>query len=247
MRTRIKLIGVALLAGATALLVVAAVMKPAMEQAASQRPQTSLTFAPHAASGEPAPSSAPAPTSASPTPPPAATLRFAAVGDAITQADSPDFAGGQIGQLSWAAYATSPTLAFSGGWAVAGATTAKIAANVRPLDVDALVIVAGTNDLTQGLSFAQTTANLDRIVSTVGAKRVVVSTIPPRDSSPRTTSAFNASLRQLAAQRHWVFVDAAAGVRDGDVYALGMTLDGVQPTQEAARIIGKAIAGAITG
>ncbi|WP_336854998.1 SGNH/GDSL hydrolase family protein [Sinomonas albida] len=169
------------------------------------------------------------------------------MGDAITEADSSDFAGGQTGSQSWVTYATSPNLVFSGGWAAAGATTGKIAANVKPLDVDALVIVAGTNDVTQGVSFAQTTANLDQIVAAVGAKRVVVSAIPPRDSTPRTTSAFNASLRQLAIQRHWAFVDAAAGVRNGDVYAPGMTFDGVRPTKEAAQIIGKAIAGAIPG
>ncbi len=252
MRTRIKLIGVALLAAGTALLVVAAVMKPAMERATTQGPQTSFSFALPTASGapSPSPSSVQARSSASPTPTPtatAATLRFAAVGDAITEADSSDFAGGQTGSQSWVTYATSPNLVFSGGWAAAGATTGKIAANVKPLDVDALVIVAGTNDLTQGVSFAQTTANLDQIVAAVGAKRVVVSSIPPRDATPRTTSAFNASLRQLAIQRHWGFVDAAAGVRNGDVYAPGMTFDGVRPTKEAAQIIGKAIAGAMPG
>ncbi|WP_415853782.1 SGNH/GDSL hydrolase family protein [Sinomonas sp. G460-2] len=248
MRTRIKMIGVALLAAGTALLVVAAVMKPAMERATAQSAQASTAVVAPTASGTPTPSSVPTPSSASPTPTPtAATYRFAAVGDAITLADSTDFADGQTGSTSWVTYAASPNLVFSGGWAGAGATTAKIAANVKQLDVDVLVIVAGTNDVTQGVAFAQTTTNLDRIVTTVGARRVVVSAIPPRDADPRPTADFNASLRKLAIQRHWAFIDSAAGVRAGDVYAPGMTLDGVRPTKDAAQIIGKAIAGAIPG
>ena len=247
-RLRIKVIGVAALAAVTVLLVAAAVMKPALERANAQGTAAARVLPPSTAPATRTPSSVPTP-SATPTPtatPTPATVRFAAVGDAITQADSLDFAGGNTGALSWVTYATSPNLAFDGGWAAAGATTTKIAANVKHLDADALVIVAGTNDVSQGLAFAQTTANLDRIVATVGAKRVIVSAIPPRTATPQPTVQFNAALKQLAAQRGWAFVDAPAGVRSGDVYAAGMTLDGVRPSKEGAQIIGKALAAAMT-
>lgn len=248
MRTRIKVVGVGALAAVTVLLVGAAVMKPSLERVDSQRSQTSFTFAAPTATGTPTPSSVPTRSSASPTGTPSvATVRFAAVGDAITLADSTDFAAGQSGALSWVTYAAGPNLLFAGGWAAAGATTAKIAANVKPLDVDVLAIVAGTNDITQGVPFAQTAANLDKIVGMVGARRVVLSAIPPRDTDPRSATEFNASLRTLAAQRQWTFVDAPAGVRGGEVYAAGMTLDGVRPTKDAAQIIGKAVAAAIPG
>jgi hypothetical protein len=47
----------------------------------------------------------------------AAPGRFAAVGDSITDADSPDFATGDFGAASWATYVVDDGFVFAGGWA----------------------------------------------------------------------------------------------------------------------------------
>ncbi|MEA5456981.1 GDSL-type esterase/lipase family protein [Sinomonas sp. JGH33] len=241
-RTRIQVVGIAVLAAVTILLVVAAVMKPSLERANAQRPAATFLLSPSTPAATPSPTAAPPSPSASAAPSLPAPLRFAAVGDAITLGDSPDFAASRAGSLSWVAYAAGPQLAFAGGWAAAGATTAKIAAGVKSFDVDVLVIMAGTNDVNQGVPFAQTESNLDRIVAKAGVRRVLVSAIPPRNAQAQATADFNAALGKFAQQRGWTFVDAPAGVRDSDVYAAGMTLDGVRPTKDAAQIMGKAIA-----
>jgi lysophospholipase L1-like esterase len=174
-----------------------------------------------------------------------AVTRFVAVGDSITVGNSLNFGGGSTGSLSWVTYARSRNLVFAGGWAVAGATTVRMAQNIRPVKTDILVILAGTNDLAQGVPFSVTSADLDRIVETVGAPRVVVSAIPPRDSAPAATAAFNASLKDFVASRGWEWVDAPSAVRVGAMYAPGMSADGVHPTEAGAEALGRAFQAAL--
>ncbi|WP_138442143.1 SGNH/GDSL hydrolase family protein [Sinomonas susongensis] len=173
-------------------------------------------------------------------------VRFAAVGDSITQGDSPGFSVGLTGSLSWVTYARSPLDLFAGGWAAGGATTARMAANVRPVRADVLVVIGGTNDLAQGVPFSVTAANIERIVATVGAPRVIVSAIPPRDSAQGATVAFNASLKELVLAHGWEWVDAPAGVREGEQYAPGMSHDGIHPSQAGAEAPGRALDAAIS-
>lgn len=146
-----------------------------------------------------------------------AITRFVAVGDSITVGNSMNFSGGSTGNLSWVTYARSRNLVFAGGWAASGATTVRMAQSIRPVKADVLVILAGTNDLAQGVPFSVTSADLDRIVETVGAPRVIVSAIPPRDSAPAATADFNASLKDFVASRGWEWVDAPSAVRVGAV------------------------------
>lgn len=173
-------------------------------------------------------------------------VRFAAVGDSITQGNSPDFSVGLTGSLSWVTYARSPLDLFAGGWAAGGATTARMAANVAPVKADVLVVIAGTNDLAQGVPFSVTASNIESIVATVGAPRVVVSAIPPRDSAQAATAAFNASLKEFVLAHRWEWVDAPAGVRQGEQYAAGMSLDGIHPSQAGAEALGRALDAAIS-
>lgn len=178
--------------------------------------------------------------------PVAAPLTFAAVGDSITNANSVDFAGLQVGDKSWVRYAAGPQLRFAGGWARGGAQTSTMARNAAPVSADVLVIIAGTNDTARGVSFATTSQNLVTIAQKVGAARVIVSAIPPRDSTPDVAVEFNRKLALFATAHGWTFVDAMAGVRDGTVYADGMTRDGTHPSMSGARVIGAALAEAIT-
>ncbi|MGR0319706.1 SGNH/GDSL hydrolase family protein [Agromyces sp. ZXT2-3] len=171
---------------------------------------------------------------------------FAAVGDSITDADSVDFAAGDLGAASWATYVVADGVAFAGGWAEWGATTELMAASVAPVEAEALVVLAGTNDLAFGLPFEVSTANLDRIVDTVGIDDVLVSSIPPFPANPGGADDYNARLEQLAEDRGWRFVDASAGLRTPDGrFADGMSSDGLHPSVEGARVLGEAIAEAL--
>ena len=169
---------------------------------------------------------------------------FAAVGDSITDADSLDFAGGEFGPASWARYMREAGYEFAGGWAEWGATTALMAESVAPLDGETLVLLAGTNDVAFGVPFSETSANLDRIVETVGIADVVVASIPPMDAYPSGAVELNRRLEELADDRGWRFVDASAGLRTVDGrFRDGMSFDGLHPSEEGARVLGEAIAG----
>lgn len=172
-------------------------------------------------------------------------ITFAAVGDSITEGNSPAFTEGRLGDLSWAQYAAGDGLRFVGGWADGGAQTARMVGEATPVEADVLVMFAGTNDAGNAVPFEESAKNLTSIADTVGAGRVIVSAIPPQDFNPGVAPAFNDKLRVLAADRGWEFVDAPAGVREGDRFLPGMTADGTHPTAEAARIMGEAIRAAI--
>lgn len=174
-----------------------------------------------------------------------APVTFAAVGDSITDADSADFAGLQVGDTSWVHFAAGAGPQFVGGWARGGAEAETMARHVAPVRADVLVIIAGTNDTAHRVPFAVTARYLLAIVRTVGAGRVIVSAIPPQDATPAVAVEFNRRLEPFVKAQGWAFVDAMVGVRDHDRYAVGMTRDGTHPDARGARIIGAALAEAI--
>ncbi|MFF2493494.1 SGNH/GDSL hydrolase family protein [Agromyces sp. NPDC058064] len=198
-------------------------------------------------SGGSGPQGATGPAETSPstdaTAPSAATTSFAVVGDSITDANSPDLAGGELGSESWVTSAVEAGLDFAGGWAEWGATTAFMADSVSAYDADVLVVLAGTNDLAFGVPFDASAANLDRIVERVGIADVVVSSIPPADAFPAAAVEYNERLGALADDRGWRFVDASADLRTVDGrFADGMSYDGLHPSEQGARALGEAIA-----
>lgn len=173
---------------------------------------------------------------------------FAVVGDSISYADSADFAAGDTGPESWVTYTREAGFAFAGGWAEWGATTALMAESATPVEAETLVLLAGTNDFALGVPFSETSANLDRIVQTVGIEDVVVASVPPMAAYPEGAAELNQSLEELAGARGWRFVDASAGLRGGDgKYQEGMTSDGIHPSEQGARVLGEAIAEALRG
>lgn len=187
-----------------------------------------------------------APTLA-PTPEPAAgAVRLAAVGDSITDANSPNFAAGELGTESWVSYAVGTDVAFVGGWARWGATTADIAQGASAVEADVLVIMAGTNDAAMGSPFADSAANIVAIAQTAGADRVLISGIPPLDYAPEVAAQFNDHLESLAREHGWEWVDPGAAVRtDSLTFAPGMASDGVHPTVHGARRLGETLGAAI--
>ena len=181
---------------------------------------------------------------ASPAPQP---LVFAAVGDSITAANSDDLGHDKVGDGSWVYYARGPELTFGGGWARGGAQSSAMAQNARFVRADVLVIIAGINDYRHDVPFEATSQNLVSIAGTVGADRVIVSAIPPSDVEPAIAAEFNRQLKPFVEAQGWTYVDAMAGLRDGERYGPGMTWDGTHPTQAAAKLIGAELAKAIAG
>lgn len=182
------------------------------------------------------------PPSPTPAPLPGA-IELAAIGDSITEADSPNFASGELGDESWVTHAVTEHLSFVGGWARWGATTDMMADEVEPIEADVLVILAGTND--GGLDSSNTATNVREIVDTAGVGRVIISAIPPLDWSPSTATSTNRNLRALADREGWEWVDAPAGLREGGSFKPGMASDGVHPTAEGAAVIGHAVREAV--
>ena len=167
-------------------------------------------------------------------------VRMVAVGDSITAADSPDFAAGDLGPGSWVWHVVGRDVAFAGGWAVWGATTADMAAGVEAHDGDVLVVLAGTNDA--GVPFSETAANLRSVVRTVGVPDVVLSAVPPIDADPARATRLNDDLADLAETEGWHFVAQPPGIsQDGATFAPGMASDGLHPTEEGAAVLGAAI------
>lgn len=173
-------------------------------------------------------------------------VRMAVVGDSITDADSPDLASGDLGAQSWVAYAVGDDIAFAGGWAEWGARTAQMADGIaHPFDAQVLVILAGTNDAYGDDLASDVGEPLVRIVDRADVDVVVLSSIPPLETAPGRADAVNAFLEPFAEQQGWTWVDAAAGLRDGEGFAAGTSYDGVHLTASGARILGAAIADAV--
>jgi hypothetical protein len=196
-----------------------------------------------ASSATAAPSAtATAPSIAAAEPTPTGPLRVAAVGDSVTEADSPDFAGGDIGDGSWARAAEGPGVDVVGGWAVYGATTEAMAGGVGPTSADVLVVMGGTNDVLQGIPWERSAAALEQITEITGVSPVLLCTIVPLADDPAATQLFNARLQLLAAENGWELVDSAAPVRAPDgTWLPGMSEDGIHPIPAAAALIGTAV------
>jgi lysophospholipase L1-like esterase len=170
-------------------------------------------------------------------------VTFVAVGDSLTNANSDNFPGRDVGDLSWVHYVTGGE--FVGGWARGGAQTSDMVVNARPTSADVLVVLAGTNDLAHGCSFEVISRNLVAITRKVGVARVIVAALPPRDSTPEAITEFNRELEAFADGRGWTFVDPMAGLRSGDRYAVGMSRDGLHPNRAGAEILGHELSRAI--
>lgn len=178
-------------------------------------------------------------------------VSFMVAGDSITAAGSATVSLGNLGEASWVNFVNAPgapqTLAWRGGWALGGAQSGDMAAALRHGRADALVILAGTNDLAHGTGYQRIASNLSRLPGIVQAPVVLLSSVPPRDGAVQATIAYNNFLRTLAEQRGWVFVDATAGLRsEQGTFLPGLSNDGVHPNVEGAKILGAALGQALT-
>ncbi|MFW3172817.1 SGNH/GDSL hydrolase family protein [Geodermatophilus sp. CPCC 206100] len=199
------------------------------------------------ASGESEASPAGTGGSEPPAPAPPEPVGFAVVGDSITAGTTAPVEGTRAdGAGSWIPAAAVPPLAFRGGWAVPGATTADMRAEVGPVDAEVLVVMGGTNDLQLGIPWEQSRADLVSAVGTAGVGAVVLSGIPPLDRAPQAALDHNGALRQLAGEQGWTFVDPWTESRTPQgTWVPGASGDGVHPTQQVADLVGGRLRAAV--
>ncbi|MEV7827713.1 SGNH/GDSL hydrolase family protein [Microbacterium enclense] len=158
------------------------------------------------------------------------------IGDSNTEVDSDDFARGRIGEASWVSQLLRDGFELRGGWADGGTTSGTQADNLGVLErADLTLIMTGTNDLSQGVPFENTAANIDRIVEKAPADKVVLLAVPPRDSETDPSSdEYNSNLRRLAQDRGFEYFDGLTFLRSPDGgFVDGMSEDGVHLNREA--------------
>lgn len=233
-------------------IVVAIVAGGLMWVAISHRtPPDGTAAVPYQASATTVTSAAPATTGTSTatarstTPPSAAPVRLAVFGGGTTNGNSPNFADKMLGGTSWVNYVTGQRVNLVEGWAAPGASSQRIAAAARPAPADVVVIGIGVDDQLNSIPFNATTANIDKMVTTVNAPKVVLLSAPPFEPVPMAAGTLNTQLQQLATNRGWTFLDAAAGVRNGTGYNNGTSDDGKTPNATGAAVIGGAVQAAI--
>ena len=178
---------------------------------------------------------------------------FVVAGDSITAAGSEAVWAGKIGDASWINF-VDPTgaggtrVGWRGGWALGGAQTGDMARALRHRNANALVVLAGTNDLAHRIPHEVTGRNIERIVLIASSDTVIISSVPPRDNASDATLEFNGFLQALSARNGWMFVDAAAGLRTPEGrFRPGLSDDGVHPNVAGAAVLGQAIGKALAG
>ncbi|WP_187290437.1 SGNH/GDSL hydrolase family protein [Curtobacterium sp. B18] len=160
-------------------------------------------------------------------------VRVAVVGDSLSAGRS-GFLGNGLDDESWMTYAKGDGIAFAGGWARAGATPDEMAAAVEPIEnVDVLVILAGTNAVRTGRTFADERPAYERIVDTIGARQVIVAGLPPYRWKPTEAVEYSRALQQFVVQEGWRWADPWTFARSGSSWANGVSTDGTHPADAA--------------
>jgi GDSL-like Lipase/Acylhydrolase family len=170
-----------------------------------------------------------------------------AAGDTITTGTAISDGDARPGDTSWLSGAGGPPLVIEGGWARDGATTADMLRGVAEYDAPVLVVLAGTNDLLQGVPWERTRENLLDIVERAGVDRVVLSAVPPLDRDPQAPVGLNPRLADLAENEGWQFVDPWTDFASDGSFRPGSSADGVHPTSMVAFAVGRTIRQAVLG
>lgn len=176
--------------------------------------------------------------------------RFAALGDSMT---SWTFDGVDK-STAWAHVADGYPLAFQGGYALSGAKSFEILAaeqNQAPMrDVDALVILAGRNDVDLiavapwKWDIYKTAATVEQMVAISGVKHILISAIAPCGLGCENVN----WILKITAQKHgWGWVDPWPTLTDpatGHLYPQD-TIDGEHPTDAGYGTVGLNIRAAL--
>lgn len=183
-----------------------------------------------------------------------ARLEAVFTGDSVTQADTASFAS-RSGANSWVRYVVedpgSPWTQ-TANTAVAGQTTRAIADrfedDVLALEPEAVVLMAGTNDIGQQIPLAESMGNVEEMVSEALARGVKVWMVspPPSDGEPDLAAEFAAAQKALAERLGVPFVNVHDALVAGDGgYRGGLSDDGIHPNEAGAREIADVVLGEV--
>ncbi|MCU1569972.1 MAG: hypothetical protein JWR33_713 [Naasia sp.] len=167
-----------------------------------------------------------------------ARISVGVVGDSLSVGSGTDSLPQDPG--SWVEY-LGPDIVLAGGWRRDAAETGAMAANLRPFVADALVIMAGTNDVLQGVDPEDTVANIEKVSEKASVGVVVLCAIPPSLPAPERATRLNEHLQQLAQERGWSWVDPWIPERDGDGWKAGASPDGTHGTLTTYAKVGEVI------
>lgn len=167
-----------------------------------------------------------------------APIQFASAGDSISAlADN----NGKIIWWSWVRDAVGDGgLKYVGVYMRAGADTAMLAAHAAPTKAAVMVVLAGTNDVSQGVDPNLTMRNINRIFADSQTPHRVLVAIPPRNLDHVVqTTALNVIMARYAAAEGWVFVDPWTTVREPDgTWAPGTSSDKLHPSVATGQVVG---------
>lgn len=185
--------------------------------------------------------------SAGTAPSPARSIGFGVVGDSLTVGPGAALGAVPDGSGSWLPAARGAPLEFRGGWALPGARTGDMRAGVGRVDAAVLVVLAGTNDVLEGIPWQVGRRNLLAVVAAAGIDEVVLVAVPPLDQAPFAAAAYAFGLAELAADRGWQYVDPWTADADPGTgrWAPGASLDGIHPTPPVADRAGRVIRAAL--
>jgi hypothetical protein len=132
-------------------------------------------------------------------------------------------------------------------WIDPEADLTDLAGEVTRTRADVLVVLAGSMDVRASTSRDQVELALQRIVDRTGARRVLVSSIPPVPRNAQQTADFNDYLARVAYQHDWSFVNAGATVvKDDCEYEPALGGPGPRLTHQGASVVGRSIRGILT-
>lgn len=156
---------------------------------------------------------------------------------------------------SWVDHVDAANVELVGGCATAGFTSAQLLPTAAAVSADVLVVMVGVNDIRLGVSSVTTLANIEAIVTAVGADRVVLSAIVPNNVTDYGSAhinrkekgeIFNRTLLDLAAAHGWLFVDPCNEFRKLDNgFKAGTTTDNVHPVESAYALMANRLEGAV--
>lgn len=165
-------------------------------------------------------------------------VTFASEGDSISALRDNN---NVVIQWSWVRDAvTDGGLKYIGVYMRAGAATPELRAHAAWTKAQVEVIMAGTNDVSQGISPNVTCQNINFMFARGGAAHKVLSAIAPRNSDHiAQTNALNATLARYAKAEGWTFIDPWASVRmPNGTWRPGTNADRLHPSPATGALVG---------
>lgn len=154
-----------------------------------------------------------------------------------------------VSSQSWAAMVDErPDVTLAQGFAKSGWLSWQISPFARDSQVDYVIPLVGTNDVSRQYAVPDILREVQRIADRSGARRgrVVVPALPPHAKDPVGARRYNDELRAYARTKGFRFVERPAVLeRSNGTFVPRYSADGIHPNVEGSRVMADAIAKAI--